>query len=116
MVPLVLAGCAVGPDFKTPDRAGRCRATRPRRCRRTPRRRRSATARAQRFVPDKDIPAEWWQVFHSKPLNTLVEQALAANPNLPAAQAALRQAQENVAAQRGSYYPQSRPALAPAAT
>ncbi len=34
-----------------------------------------------------------------------MKQALAANPNLPAAQAALRQAQENVAAQRGYYYP-----------
>jgi NodT family efflux transporter outer membrane factor (OMF) lipoprotein len=60
---------------------------------------------AQHFVPSVDIPADWWHLFHSEPLDTLVKQALAANPNLPAAQAALRQAQENVAAQRGYYYP-----------
>jgi NodT family efflux transporter outer membrane factor (OMF) lipoprotein len=104
IVPLVLAGCTVGPDFKSPDPpAGKGYTARP-----LPPS--TASARvpggaAQQFVPGEDIAADWWQVFHSKALNTLVEQALAANPNLPAAQAALRQALENVAAQRGSYYP-----------
>jgi NodT family efflux transporter outer membrane factor (OMF) lipoprotein len=60
---------------------------------------------AQRFESGGDIAADWWHLFRSKPLNALVEQALTANPTLPAAQAALRQALENVAAQRGSYYP-----------
>jgi NodT family efflux transporter outer membrane factor (OMF) lipoprotein len=64
-----------------------------------------AAGAAQHFVPGGDIAADWWRLFHSEPLNTLVEQALLANPTLPAAQAALRQALENVAAQRGSYYP-----------
>ena len=52
-----------------------------------------------------DIPAEWWQVFHSEPLNKLILDSLAANPNLTAAQAALRQAHENTLAQKGFYYP-----------
>jgi len=38
-------------------------------------------------------------------LNSLVEQAFRANPTIPAAQAALRQAQEMVKAQGGFFYP-----------
>jgi NodT family efflux transporter outer membrane factor (OMF) lipoprotein len=60
---------------------------------------------AQRFVSGADIPADWWTLFHSKPLNDLIEQSLANNPDLKAAQAALSVARENVLAQRGVYYP-----------
>ncbi len=35
----------------------------------------------------------------------LIDHALTANPNLQAAQAALRQARENVYAQEGSFFP-----------
>jgi NodT family efflux transporter outer membrane factor (OMF) lipoprotein len=44
-------------------------------------------------------------LFHSKPLNELIEQSLTNNPDLKAAQAALSVARENVLAQRGVYYP-----------
>jgi len=44
-------------------------------------------------------------LFHSKPLNDLIERSLKANPDLKAAQAALIVARENVLAQRGAYYP-----------
>ena len=44
-------------------------------------------------------------MFHSKPLNDLIERSLKANPDLKAAQAALIVARENVLAQRGAYYP-----------
>lgn len=60
---------------------------------------------AQRFVEGLDIPAEWWTLFHSKPLNNLVVRALRTNPSIKAAQAALMVARENVLAQQGSYYP-----------
>ena len=60
---------------------------------------------AQRFVQDMDIPGQWWTLFHSKPLNDLIEQALKANPDLEAAQAALRGAWENVYAQQGAFFP-----------
>ena len=60
---------------------------------------------AQRFVRDLDLPGQWWTLFHSKPLNSLVEKALAANPDLQAAQAALRVANENVYAQQGFLWP-----------
>ncbi len=52
-----------------------------------------------------DIPGQWWTLFQSAELNALIERALAHSPTLEAAQAALREANENVAAQRGSLYP-----------
>ena len=57
------------------------------------------------MVDGKDIPGEWWDLFHSKPLDDLIERSLKANPDLKAAQAALLVARENVLAQRGFYYP-----------
>jgi len=44
-------------------------------------------------------------LFHSKPLNALIERSLTNNPDLKAAQAALAMARENLLAQRGVYYP-----------
>jgi NodT family efflux transporter outer membrane factor (OMF) lipoprotein len=106
--PVLLAfcvtGCAVGPDFRKPEAPAVNSYTREPLAPRTV----SAmgeNAAAQRFVPDMDIPAEWWALFHSEPLNRLIRDALTANPNLTAAQAALRQAHENTLAQKGSYYP-----------
>ncbi len=60
---------------------------------------------AQRFVLDADPPPRWWTLFGSAPLDALVDRALAANPNVQVAQAALRQALEITAAQRGSFLP-----------
>jgi NodT family efflux transporter outer membrane factor (OMF) lipoprotein len=101
---VLVAACTVGPDFKTPEPPAVTGYTREQTLPQTA----SAPAAhgaAQRFVPDMDIPAEWWQVFHSQPLSELIRDALAANPNLTAAQAALRAAHENTLAQRGFYYP-----------
>jgi NodT family efflux transporter outer membrane factor (OMF) lipoprotein len=44
-------------------------------------------------------------LFHSRPLNELIELSLSNNPTIKAAQAALKVARENVLAQRGSFYP-----------
>jgi len=60
----------------------------------------------QSFVSGADIPADWWIMFHSKPLNALIEQALANNADLKAAQAALLVAHENTLAGRGAALPQ----------
>jgi NodT family efflux transporter outer membrane factor (OMF) lipoprotein len=60
---------------------------------------------AQRFVTGMDIPGEWWTLFQSPTLSELVDQALKSNPNVGAAQAALRQAHELLLAQRASYLP-----------
>ena len=101
---LLLSGCAVGPDF-VPPAAPDVHGYTP-----GPLAPRTATAdtpggQAQRFVRNLDLPGQWWTLFHSKGLNALVERALAANPDLQAAQAALRVARENVRAQQGALLP-----------
>jgi NodT family efflux transporter outer membrane factor (OMF) lipoprotein len=60
---------------------------------------------AQRFLAQQDVPRNWWTLFGSDELDSLVTAALRANPEVASAQAALRQAMENTAAQRGSYFP-----------
>jgi len=60
---------------------------------------------AQRFLAEQDVPKNWWTLFGSDELDALVTEALRANPDVASAQAALRQALENTAAQRGSYFP-----------
>jgi NodT family efflux transporter outer membrane factor (OMF) lipoprotein len=56
-------------------------------------------------VVGADIPAQWWEIFHSKALDDLVAKALENNATIQAANAALRQAKELSRAQRGAYYP-----------
>ena len=52
-----------------------------------------------------DIPARWWELLHSPYLNGLIEQAVVHNPDLEAAQAAVRVAQSNALTQRASLFP-----------
>lgn len=60
---------------------------------------------AQRFVSDLDVPGQWWQLFHSVELNGFINEALVKNPDVDAAQAALRAARETAYAQQASAYP-----------
>jgi NodT family efflux transporter outer membrane factor (OMF) lipoprotein len=60
---------------------------------------------AQQLVGDMDIPGGWWELFQSPKLTALVVDALKNNPNMEAAHAALRQAQDLYTAQRGSFFP-----------
>ncbi|MBV8782798.1 MAG: efflux transporter outer membrane subunit [Gammaproteobacteria bacterium] len=60
---------------------------------------------AQQFVLDGSVPADWWQRFGSPALDALETRALRNNPNVTAAQAALRQADELYKAQRASLFP-----------
>ncbi len=101
-----LCACAVGPNFKrpaAPAAAGYGAAATIST---------AATASGveagsppQHFVSGMDIPAEWWTLFQSPNLNALISAALRANPDVGAAQAALRQAHELYKAQVGSYLP-----------
>lgn len=54
----------------------------------------------------QEVSSEWWELFHSQPLNDLVRQAVENNQTLVAAQATLAQAQKVVAQARGALYPQ----------
>jgi len=100
----LLAGCAVGPNFKRPAApADESYTVRP--LKSTSSTPNTAGGQAQRFVAGLEIPAKWWALFHSKPLNELIERSLTNNPDLKAAQAALVAARENVLARRGDYFP-----------
>src|SRR5580704_19698247 len=99
-----LTACAVGPNFKRPappkttsygtaPMVGQTASTE------------SAGGDPQRFVAGMDIPSQWWTLFKSASLNQMVEEALKANPNVGAAQAALRQAHELYLAQRTAFFP-----------
>jgi NodT family efflux transporter outer membrane factor (OMF) lipoprotein len=90
----VLTGCAVGPDFHRPEPPATKDYTPAAMPEKT-----SATSgiagEAQRFLAGRDIPDLWWTLFHSKALDQMIRQALAGSPTLIAAQATLREAQEN---------------------
>ena len=99
---LLAAGCAVGPDYSRPELpATQGYAPTPLSAATAS----SPAGAAQRFATGRDIQADWWTLFQSPQLNALIDKALAANPDLEAAQAALRAAQENVQAQRGFFFP-----------
>jgi NodT family efflux transporter outer membrane factor (OMF) lipoprotein len=104
---LALGGCTVGLDFFRPSppkaevytaqpQAGQTLATPT-----------QPLGQAQALTPAQSIPADWWTGFGSDKLDTLIDQALRASPTLVEAQAKLRQAEQNYAAQAGSsLYPQ----------
>jgi NodT family efflux transporter outer membrane factor (OMF) lipoprotein len=101
---LLLTGCAVGPDF-VPPAAPDVQGYTPEPLARTTSSADTKGGETQRFIRDLDLPGQWWTLFHSKPLNSVVERALIANQDLAAAQAALRVARENVRVQQGALFP-----------
>ncbi len=103
-VALALAACAVGPDYRRPA-APATTGYAP-----TPQPSSTVSAAgtaggAQQFVRDMDIPGQWWTLFHSQPLNALIDDALKHNADVEAAQGALQAAWENARAQRGAFFP-----------
>ena len=104
IVAVPLSACAVGPNFSRPappDDAGYTPKPLPDKTVSAP----TQAGGAEKLVMNRDIPFEWWELFHSPALDSLVKKSFAANPTLPAAEAALRQAKELVAAQQGFFYP-----------
>ncbi|MGA8481497.1 MAG: efflux transporter outer membrane subunit, partial [Chthoniobacterales bacterium] len=99
-----VASCAVGPNFHRPN-APAVNGYTPEPLTSRTAKANVAGGQAQRFVRGMDIPGQWWALFRSEPLNRLVEEAIRNNPTIEAAQQALRVARENVAAQKGSFYP-----------
>ena len=99
-----ITGCAVGPNFKKPAAPAVSDYTA------SPM---SATVEttnvaggaSQTFSNGVNIPDDWWTLYHSPALNKLIEASLTNNPDLKAAQAAIKVAHENVLAGRGAYFP-----------
>ena len=96
----MLAGCAVGPDFRQPEppSSSTYMAGQP-----------SGTVAAkgpggtkQRFDTGADIPSEWWSLFRSDSLDRLVRIALDESPTLAQASARLTQAREDFNARAGA--------------
>lgn len=93
-LPLLLAGCTVGPDYQPP--------TVP------------AVVAFQNLPegwttgnPDaaSRLPQAWWTVFHDAELNRLEEALNANNPQLEAAAARIEQARARLAGVRGALFP-----------
>ncbi|HEY2676943.1 MAG TPA: efflux transporter outer membrane subunit [Steroidobacteraceae bacterium] len=102
----VLAACAVGPDFKRPAAPATDKYTAAVQPQSTAAASGEA-GEAQRFVSGAELPTRWWESFQCPALNVLVENALAHSPTVLEARARLRQAQEDLSAQRrGTLYPQ----------
>jgi NodT family efflux transporter outer membrane factor (OMF) lipoprotein len=100
----LLSACAVGPDYRAPETPATGVYTEKPLVERTE----SAPVQGgdtQRFAVGAKIAADWWRVFGSPDLDVLVRTALAGQPTLAAAKAALRQAEENVNAQYAVLYP-----------
>lgn len=99
---LLVSGCAVGPDFVRPKPPETDRYTNQP----LPAATASADGQAQRFSPEAPIAADWWRLFGSLQVNALVDEGMANNPSLQAAQATLRQSQEALRAGYGVFFPQ----------
>src|SRR5688572_27613728 len=99
-----VAGCAVGPDFKSPAAPIVDRFTQAEPIERTV----GIDAKGgeiQWFRSGEEISPQWWTLYESKVLDRLMVDALQRNFTLKAAQAALRAAQLDVRAGRGQLFP-----------
>ena len=97
-------GCAVGPNFRKPEPPAGAGYL-PTALQETSPSAKVHGGEPQQFVIGRDIAFEWWELFQSSELDSLVKSAFKANPTLAAAQASLAQAQELVYAQRGFFFP-----------
>ncbi len=61
---------------------------------------------AQHFEQSAKIAADWWRLFSCPKLDAVVTQSFVYNPTLQAAQASLRQSEDNLRAGYGIFYPQ----------
>lgn len=104
LLSILLAGCAVGPDFHRPSIDA------PSRVSEQPIAQRTASAKigggeAQTLSAGADLPGQWWTLFGSRALTALVATAMRDSPTIEAADAALRQAQEKTLQQTGTLFP-----------
>lgn len=95
----IVAGCKVGPDFKRPDAPPTVRYTQQEL-------QVESSSLDQQIALGATLDREWWHLFQSDAIDTVVKRALAGNRTLVAANATLAQANEMAQAQAGSLYPQ----------
>jgi NodT family efflux transporter outer membrane factor (OMF) lipoprotein len=98
-----LTGCMVGPNFRSPASPVTPTYTeypQPKKTISTPHL--GSAGKTQHFVSGADIPAQWWRMYHSPQMDHLIKLGIANSPNIQAAVATLREAQETLRAQIGS--------------
>ncbi|WP_281349162.1 efflux transporter outer membrane subunit [Pandoraea anapnoica] len=95
-------GCTVGPDFERPVPPADDRYTHEPAISATV----VAGGESQRFIPGAAPPENWWQLFGSPELDDTVQTAFSHNPTADAAQASLRESQDNLRAGYGVFFPQ----------
>ena len=98
----LLAACALGPDFTAPQAPAGDRYT----AEGDPAATARAGGQAQQFERAAGPAARWWRAFRSAELDALVDQGIAHNPGLEAAQASLLQSRHALEAGYGVFYPQ----------
>ncbi len=99
---LLFSGCTAGPDFVRPAAPSVDHYNHgPDPAETVP-----VDGQTQRFNQGMGPVANWWNLFNSKQLDAVVAEGLANNPGLEAAQASLRQSNDNLQAGYGIFYPQ----------
>lgn len=93
----LLTGCTVGPDFVQPDSHApqgylSDKETLPQ--------------SDQRAVMGKQIEGDWWSQFHNKALDDVISAGLNGNHDIATAKARVAEAQDEVAAAEGGFWPQ----------
>jgi NodT family efflux transporter outer membrane factor (OMF) lipoprotein len=95
-----LGACSVGPDFKRPEPPAAERYTSDTPAVET------GSAATQHPALGKEIAGDWWSLFGSEMIDSVVQQALEHNRTLEAAAQTLAQSHELALAQAGLRYPQ----------
>jgi NodT family efflux transporter outer membrane factor (OMF) lipoprotein len=88
------SGCTVGPTFKRPNAPTSAYAQPPQ------------TVGPASMVYGGEVATDWYTLFHSESLNTIVQEALRANPDLEGARHNLLAAQYELQAVAGTALPQ----------
>ena len=98
---LLVAGCAVGPDYVRPSDPSQTTYVGPGSAGPD-----SAADRTQTAALGQIPQDDWWSLLGSEQLNRLVELALSKNQSLASAEAHLRAARERIGVARGAEFPQ----------
>lgn len=94
LIPLLLAGCTVGPDYGGPQPVASAE---------------RAGAQFRRADPAQTAPepplAHWWTALNDPQLTKLIDRALAASPDIAIAEARIRKARATLREQRANQLP-----------
>lgn len=92
VVALLLAGCAVGPDYQRPTMA-------------MPTHFKEAKGWQQATPQDEQSKGDWWSVYHDATLDSLLRQVSISNQNVASYAAQYREAQALTSQSRAALFP-----------